>query len=151
MKNLLREVKREQKMAEHLFYVSLKYTKSGDVILNLIDKWQKMIGNCVELLLKKAKKNKKIIKVPIAPRAKEIVTREAYHKDPIVEKVLAIYPLFRRMADLEKIKEHEFRKNVAVRVIDSGKEIEINMEKLKEWYELFNNFVVFCEKIYASK
>ncbi|MEM4703055.1 MAG: hypothetical protein QXP53_01035 [Candidatus Pacearchaeota archaeon] len=148
MKNLIKEIRREQKMAEHLFYVSLKYTKSGDVILNLIERWEKMTGSCIELLLKKAKKKKQITSIPIAPKVKEILVKKIYKG---IDNIIDLYDLFRKMPNLEKIKEHEFRKNVAVRVIDQGKEIEINMEKLKKWYEMFNDFVKFCEKVYASK
>jgi hypothetical protein len=150
MQNLIKEIQREQKMADHLFYVSLKYTKSGDVILNLVQRWKVMTDACIELLLKKAKKKKIIDFVPDTPRAKEFLLEKTY-KDPIIKKVLELYALFRKMPDLEKIKEHEFRKNVAVRVIDAGKEIEINMEKLKKLYELFNEFVKYCEGIYAKK
>ncbi|UCD20655.1 MAG: hypothetical protein JSW08_02680 [archaeon] len=146
----MKEIKREQKMADHLFYVSLKYTKSGDVILNLIKRWEMVVHHCIFLLLKKSKKKKSITIVPSAPKAKELLVRR-YYRDPIVKKVLDYYALFRRMPNLEKIKEHEFRKNVAVRVIDAGKEIEINMEKLKKFYELFNDFVRYCEKVYARK
>ncbi|MEM1535921.1 MAG: hypothetical protein QXQ82_01910 [Candidatus Pacearchaeota archaeon] len=148
MKNLLKEIKREQKMAEHLFYVSLKYTKSSDVILNLIQKWEKIMELCIELLLKKAKKKKQISVIPSAPKAKELLVRQIYKE---LEEPLNLYALFRKMPNLEKIREHEFRKNVAIRVIDQGKEIEINMEKLKKWYELFNETIKFCEKVYASK
>lgn len=148
MKNLLKEIKREQKMAEHLFYVSLKYTKSSDVILNLIQKWEKIMELCIELLLKKAKKKKQISTIPSAPKAKELLVRQIYKE---LEEPLNLYALFRKIPNLEKIREHEFRKNVAIRVIDQGKEIEINMEKLKKWYELFNETIKFCEKVYASK
>ncbi|MEM4640930.1 MAG: hypothetical protein QXW65_00170 [Candidatus Pacearchaeota archaeon] len=148
MKNLLKEIKREQKMAEHLFYVSLKYTKSSDVILNLIQKWEKIMELCIELLLKKAKKKKQISVIPSAPKAKELLVRQIYKE---LEEPLNLYALFRKMPNLEKIREHEFRKNVAIRVLDQGKEIEINMEKLKKWYELFNETIKFCEKVYASK
>jgi len=149
MKKLLKEIKREQKMADHLFYVSLKYTKSGDVILNLIRRWEKMIGKCIHLLLMKAKKKKKIPTIPIAPKAKELLAKKIYKEN--VMKVLNLYAFFRTMPNLEKIKEHEFRKNVAVRVITQGKEIEINMEKLKMWYDLFNEFVDYSEKICLKK
>lgn len=148
MKNLLREIKREQKMAEHLFYVSLKYTKSSDVILNLIQKWERIMELCIELLLKKAKKKKQISAIPVAPKAKELLVRQLYKE---LEKALDLYLFFRKIPNLEKIREHEFRKNVAIRIIDQGKEVEINMEKLKKWYELFNEIVTFCEKVYASK
>lgn len=143
---MLNEIERERKMAQHLFYVSLKYTKTVDVILNLIERWEKMTDKCIELLLRQTKKAKKLKEIPIAPKARELAVRAVY-KDEIVSKVMDLYALFRKIPNLEKIREHEFRKNLALKVIDSGKEIEINMEKLKEWNELFENFLIYIKHI----
>lgn len=148
MKNILKEIKREQKMAEHLFYVTLKYAKSGDVILNLIQKWEKMTELCIDLLLKKAKKRKEIKEIPVAPKAKELLARKLY---PEFKEIFDLYAFFRKIPSMEKIKEHEFRKNVSLRIIGETEETEIGMEKLKKWYNLFEDFVKFCERTYASK
>ena len=50
----------EKISADHLLYVSLKYTKTGDVILNLLKRWTSMIDEAISGLLDKAKKNKNI-------------------------------------------------------------------------------------------
>jgi hypothetical protein len=127
------EIEQEKKRAQHLFYVSLKYTKTGDVILNLIERWEKIIDLCMEILLKKAKKAKKIKEIPVAPKARELAVRGIYkEKDEIITKIMNLYSFFRKMKTLEKVREHEFRKNVAVRVIEEGRETVINMEKMKE-------------------
>jgi len=141
-KEMLNKIEREKKMAEHLFYVSLKYTKTGDVILNLINVWEKMIDLCMEILLKKAKKKKSVREIPIAPKARELAVRDSY-KDELVTEVMDIYAFFRKLPNLEKINENEFRKNITVRVINVGHEVDINMDKLKEWNETLNNFVNF--------
>lgn len=136
------EIEQERRIAEHLFYVSLKYAKTTDVIINLLTRWESMLNKCVELLLKQAKKNKEIKDIPTAPKAREIVVREVYG-DEIVQKAMDLYSLFRKIPETEKIREHEFRKNVALTVIYGGKEIQINMEKLKEWNELLETFIKY--------
>lgn len=131
------EIEQEKKRAQHLFYVSLKYTKTGDVILNLIERWEKIIDLCMEILLKKAKKAKKIKEIPVAPKARELAVRGIYDKkDEVMTKIMNLYSFFRKMKTLEKVREHEFRKNVAVRVIEEGRETVINMDKLKEYDDL---------------
>jgi len=130
------EIEQEKKRAQHLFYVSLKYTKTGDVILNLLERWEKITDLCMELLLKKAKKEKKIKVIPVAPKARELAVRSIY-KDETIIQVMTLYSFFRKFPNFEKIREHEFRKNVAVRVIGDGKEVVINMDQLKEWDNLF--------------
>jgi len=132
---MLNEIEQEKKRAQHLFYVSLKYTKTKDVILNLIEHWKKLISLCIEVLLRKAKKAKKIKEIPTIPKARERMIRQLYKED-IIDRVMDLYSFFRRLPNLEKFGEHEFRKNVALRVLDSGKETVLNMEKLKEYNEL---------------
>ena len=132
-------------MAEHLFFVSLKYTKTGDVILNLIKKWEEIIDLCVDMLIKVVKKKRKMKIIPSAPRAKEILVRNSF-RNPLIKKVMDMHFLFRKMPNLEKIRDHEFRKNVTVKVIDAGKEININMDKLKEWKINIDIFLKFVQK-----
>ena len=39
----MEEIIQEKISADHLLYVSLKYTKTCDVVLNLILRWRRMI------------------------------------------------------------------------------------------------------------
>ena len=48
---MLEKIMKEMISADHLLYVSLKYTKTCDVILNLIRRWTIMIDDCVYGLL----------------------------------------------------------------------------------------------------
>lgn len=129
------EIEEELKRADHLFYVSLKYTKTGDVILNLLQRWERVLELCMELLLREAKKRKRIKEIPSAPKARELAVRQLY-EDELIAKVMDFYAFLRALPGYEKIRENEFRKNVALRVIGVGKEVRIDMEKLKEWREL---------------
>lgn len=143
---MLNEIEREKKIAEHLFYVSLKYTKTTDVILNLVNRWSMMIDLSIDHILKRAKKDKKIKEIPSAPKAKELAVRQVT-KDPKILEVMDMYSFFRKLPDLDKIREFEFRKNVALRVISYNKEIKIDMDKLKEWNEKVNTFLEVVRKI----
>ena len=142
------EIEQEKRIAEHLFYVSLKYAKTADVILNLLTRWESMLDKCMELMLRKAKKSREIKDIPTAPKARELVIREVYG-DEIIQKVMDLYSLFRKIPDMEKVREHEFRKNVALRIINTvtNKEVEINMDKLKEWNVLLENFISYVRHI----
>ncbi len=147
---MLNEIEREKRMAEHLFYVSLKYTKTGDVILNLINRWERMIDRCMELLLKRAKKRKSIREIPIAPKARELAVRDAY-KNELVQTIMDMYAFYRRLPTLEKMREHEFRKHVAVRAVDNGREIVIDMDKLKEWRSILEDFLKYVRQMSKKK
>ena len=54
---------KEKISADHLLYVSLKYTKTCDVIINLLSRWKNMIEKGMDRLVEKAKKAKKTKRV----------------------------------------------------------------------------------------
>ncbi len=138
----LERIMKEKTSADHLLYVSLKYTKTCDVMLNLIERWKSMIDLCVDALLERLKKKKKITSIPSAPKMKIITLRSAFKKEEIVIKTLDIYEFFKKIPGLEKTRESEFRKHVCLTVIDN-KETRIDMDKLKEYSEIIEEFVRF--------
>ena len=135
-------IQKEMNAAQHLLYVSLKYTKTGDVILNLIQRWRQMIESSMELLLKRAKKKKKIKVIPTTPIEKAKAVEKVFKKEKVVLDTLKLYYFYRRIHTLQLSREHEFRKNVTLRVFDK-EEIAIDMEKLKEWSILLEDFIKF--------
>lgn len=135
---MIHRIEKEKKSAEHLLFASMKYTKTCDVIINLLHTWRNMIEICVEAILERTKK-KKII--PEAPRARIEVVKKVFKKNPVVMKTMSLYLFLRRMDGLEQVRKNEFRKNVTLEVIDAEKVIEINMDKLKEWYDLTEEFL----------
>lgn len=131
----------EKISADHLLYVSLKYTKTADVILNLLSRWRNMIDLSIDNLLEKAKKEKKIKIIPIAPKPKVDLLRQVYKKDQEILQALELYEFWKKIPDLEKTKEQEFRKNVTLKVSYKGEWIDINMDKLKEYSVSMENFI----------
>ena len=141
-------IEKEWNAAQHLLFVSLKYTKTGDVILNLIQRWLHMIEAAGDEMLAKAKKKKLIKQIPATPREKIDAMQKIFKKEQVVMDTLVLYSFFRKVPSLEQIKEHEFRKNVTLRVIDH-EEVIIDMDKLREWALLLENFKKFVRAYIA--
>ncbi len=139
----LEMIMKEKTSADHLLYVSLKYTKTCDVMLNLIERWKSMIELCLDALIQKAKKKKIVKSIPVAPKMRVDSLKEAFKKEPVVLETISLYELFKKIPELGRVRENEFRKNVCLRIIDSGKEIKIDMDKLKEYSELLERFIKF--------
>jgi hypothetical protein len=99
----LERIMKEKTSADHLLYVSMKYTKTCDVMLNLINRWKSMIELCVDAMLAKLKKKKKIKSIPAAPKMKVIALRKALKKEPIVLNTLDTFEFFKRIPDLENM------------------------------------------------
>jgi len=138
---MIAEIMKEKISADHLLYVSLKYTKTCDVILNLISRWQSMIEISFDALLEKAVKIKKIPSIPQSPRDKILSIKKIFKTKKDIQDAVDLYLFFRRIPDLEKRREGEFRKNLNLKVIDKNKITEINLETLKEYSEKLEKFI----------
>ena len=132
---------KEKISADHLLYVSLTYTKTCDVIINLLLRWKYMIELAMEKLVEQAKKQKKWKPVPDAPRAKLVQLKKIYADDAMLCEVFTLYELFRDIETLEKVREREFRKGVNLKVTYRNEIININLDKLKEYSTLLEKFI----------
>lgn len=137
----MEDIIQEKISADHLLYVSLKYTKTCDVIINLILRWRMVIERSVDEILKHAKKKKKISVVPTNPTRKIEEARKLMKKDKNFLDVMDMYEMFRKIEDLRKERIGEFRKNVTLRVFYQGKEVEINLEMLKIYAERLEKLI----------
>ena len=138
---MISEILKEKTSADHLLYVSLKYTKTGDVILNLIARWKSMIEISFDALLEFALKEKKIPYQAGNPKEKIEFIKKAYKKFPEIQEAIKLYIFFKQVPELSKTREGEFRKNVALKVMHGSEEIRIDTEKLKEYAEILETFI----------
>lgn len=146
----MEEIIQEKISADHLLYVSLKYTKTCDVIVNLILRWRRMIEISIEKILKHAKKKKKISSIPTSPLEKITIVKELFKKDKDFLEVIEMYEMFRKIGELREERIGEFRKNVNLRVFYKGKEININLEKLKEYTLKLEKFISTIKQFLSS-
>ena len=140
---LFDDVIKEKISADHLLYVSLKYTKTCDVILNLLLRWKIMIDISFGILIQKS--GKKWKSVPDAPRAKLIQLRKLYSDEPIVMDALDLYEFFRDMDSLNKLRESEFRRGVNLKVQYKGATVNVNLEKLAEYSQILERFISYLK------
>lgn len=143
---MLEDITKEKNSADHLLYVSLKYTKTCDVILNLIERWESLINSCFNALIHYLIKTKKIKTSPGSPIQKADLIRKNFKKFKEINEIVDLYLFFRRVPSLQKIREGDFRKNVNLKIQIEGKTIEINLEKLKEYSLLIERFISFVKE-----
>ena len=148
---MLEKIMKEKISADHLLYVSLKYTKTCDVILNLLRRWTIMINDCVDGLLEQLKKRKKIKSIPIAPRQKSELIKIHFKKVPEVMKAIELYEFYKKIDNLRTIRASEFRKDVRLIIDDNGKETIINLDKLKEYAAILESFISYIKQFLQNK
>ena len=146
----MEDIIQEKISADHLLYVSLKYTKTCDVIINLLIRWRKMIETSINEILKHAKKKKKIPSIPDNPVGKIETIQKLFKKDANFLGVIEMYEMFRKIEELRKERIGEFRKNVTLKVFYRGEEISINLEKLKIYAESLEKFISTTKKFLLS-
>jgi len=141
----MQDIEKEIISAQHLLYVSLKYTKTCDVILNLMHRWESIINLSMDLILKKLAKKKVIKDIPVAPKMKVDIMSKSFRKRKEVMDALILFAFFRKVPSYSLIREHEFRKNVALVITnqESGESTRVDMDKLKVWEAVVEDYIKF--------
>jgi len=148
---MIEKIMKEKISADHLLYVSLKYTKTCDVIINLLKRWTIMIEDCILGLLEQLKKKKKIKEIPIAPRQKAELLKKVLKNSPEVMKAIGLYEFFKKIDNLKTLRESEFRKDVRLKVINGTQETIINLDKLKEYSSILESFISYVKQFLITK
>lgn len=143
----MEEIIKEKTSADHLLYVSLKYTKTCDVILNLLARWKSMIELSFDRIIEKGVEDKKIPNKPNSPKQRIEFIKKYFKKSISIQNILPLYTFFKRIPELNKTREGEFRKNVTLKIIDNGSTTEINMERLGEYSKKIDEFIVEIKKL----
>jgi len=151
MPEILEKIIKEKISADHLLYVSMKYTKTCDVMINLLKRWKIMMDYAFDALLEKAKKKKMIKSIPTAPKLKVDLIKNAFKDFPEVMEIIDDYQMFKLIDALKKTKEGEFRKGVCLRVTYKWKEIAINLDMLKEYSEKLERFINYTKLFLSQK
>ena len=146
----MEDIIQEKISADHLLYVSLKYTKTCDVIMNLILRWASMVETSINKILEHAKKKKKISVISTNPLGRIEQVKKLFKKDKNFQEVIVLHKMFRKIRELKTERIGEFRKNVTLTIFYQGKEIIVNLEKLKEYAEMLEKFISTTKQFLLS-
>ncbi|MBT4376644.1 hypothetical protein HOD29_04685 [archaeon] len=146
----MEEIIQEKISADHLLYVSLKYTKTCDVIMNLLLRWRKMIDTSINAILESAKRKGKIKEIEQSPIGKITQIKTLFKKDKEFVKVIDFQMMLKKLETLKTDRVGEFRKNVALKIMFRGKEIIINLEQLKIYAEMLEKFISTTKQFLLS-
>jgi hypothetical protein len=140
----------ELKRADHLLYVSLKYTRTADVIMSVIKRLLATFEFSVESLLRYYKKEGKVEEIPQNPIQRANSLKKIFIENTEMIELLETYMLLRRISRAEYIGSHEFRKNVTMTATIGDDIYEVNMEKVAEFYEKTKTFIQLVRKIITA-
>jgi hypothetical protein len=146
MENIIQE----KISADHLLYVSLKYTKTCDVIMNLMLRWRKMIETSINASLIHAKKKKKLTQIPENPFGKVEAIKKVFKKDTNFLEIIEFFEMLKKIEELRTERIGEFRKNVNLRIFYRGEEINMNLEELKIRADKLEKFISTVKQFLLS-
>jgi hypothetical protein len=149
MEDYLERLRNELKRVEHLFYVSLKYTRTVDVIRSVLERLMNALDIGIEAMLVKTKKRRKKLEVPEQPRKKCELAKEIFAEDAKLIKFVDFYLEMRDIFQAKYDKRDEYRRNVTMTsMLEPGKIVEVNIDLLEEYYHKTLEFAEYVgEKV----
>jgi len=143
------EAREELKRADHLIFVTLKYTKTVDVIKNTIHRLINAFDFGVIYALEYFKKQKKLKDIPLSPLSRAQILKKLTARRPEMRDFLDFYFLLKRIDRAEYTKREEYRKNVALTVLDNDEAFTVDITRLLEFYDRTHQFVIFVEEKFS--
>lgn len=129
MEEYLLEAREELKRLEHIIYVSLKYTRTVDVIIGALKRMLGTFDLILEAFLEKAKEDDLIDSLPKSPALRAKIVAELYPDDKELQKYLTFYRFLKTILKLPYDKRQEYRRHVShiVKLENSTAEMTIDM------------------------
>lgn len=151
----LKDAKKQLKRLDHSVYVSLKYTRTVDVLKSIVNRMVNTINPLLDSLLEKAKREGKINEIPANVPIKCRLVKEAYSDHEYTEEIKEFLDFFmflrkvRRAEDYQSI--NEYRRHVALITEIDGEDVEINLDIIHEYYEKTKKFIEIVDEIILGK
>ncbi len=146
MNDFLYDAREELKRADHLIFVSLKYTRTVDVLKHVIER----LINCIDFLfvalLEDQKENGVIEEVPKAPIPKAKLIKECFSADEELVKWADFYMHLRRVSKSDFTRSTEFRRHVHMTVVIEDEVVRVDIDIVTSWYKDLKEFFEYVAK-----
>ena len=131
----------ELRRIDHLLFVTLKYTRTVDIIKSIVEKFVLAINYQTDDIFEHLLENKKIKEIPKVPLVRVRKLEEIYPKDKTIKDIVDYYVMLKKILNAEHRKREEYRKNVTLVTQDT----EINIEKLKNYSKVTTEYVNYLK------
>jgi mRNA-degrading endonuclease RelE of RelBE toxin-antitoxin system len=142
MEESLYFAKEELKRVDHLIFVSLKYTRTCDVMKSIIERLIACYDHIFDAYLEKLKKDKIIKELPKHPAQKcEMIKNKISDNLPLMNNI-EFYMLLRKMhKNNEFTRLSEFRRNVTMVMYIDEEKHEVTIDSITEFYKKTDSFL----------
>ena len=129
----------ELKRVDHSIFVSLKYTRTVDILENILSRMIDCYEYLFLALLRYAKEHKMITDIPSTPKERVNLIKEIFKEQEIHDNI-DLYLLLKAIIKSNFSRENEYRRHVAMRAIIAGREEIININIISRYYEFLTSF-----------
>ncbi len=143
MNETLLEARDELKRLEHIIYVSLKYTRTVDVIINALKRMVSTYDLIIEAFLEKAIEEDKLSSMAKSPALRSKQLLEIRSDDQDLKKYLAFYTFLKTMLNSPYTKKREYRRHVALVVELDRSRAEANIDNLTNAERFLHKFLTY--------
>lgn len=126
----------ELKRVDHLVYVSLKYTRTVDVIKNILQRMVASFEYIIEGILKAAEQKGQIFEIPNTPGGKIRDVKQCYSNEESIMEMINFYIFLRKLHNAEYSAAREFRRHVTMTAkMPDGEIVEVNIDVISDYYK----------------
>lgn len=147
MTDYMDEAKEELKRADHLIFVSLKYTRTCDVIKHVVDR----LINCIDFtftsLLEHLKEQGKVEEVPTAPIPKANLVKQIFPDDEFIPEFADFFIRLRKISKADFTRACEFRRHVTMTVVVEEEIIKIDIDIITDFFKRTKEFFAHVQDI----
>jgi len=147
----LDRAKKELNRADHLYHVSLKYTRTVDVLKSLIERLLNVIDSANEALLRKAKEEDKLDEIPKIPRLRLEEIKKIYPEDETIKNYSDFFLILRKISKAEFTRAQEFRRHVTMTAKVNDKSIEVTIDIIGDYYKRTQEYVQYVSELIEGK
>lgn len=148
MKGYLTDAVGELKRVDHLIYVSLKYTRTVDVIKSVVERILNSFDFAILELLEYAKEKKMISEYPNSPGLRVGMLKKLFSENKELLEYLDFYLTLRKVSRAEFTKREEYRRHVTmIANLEADGILEIDIDKLLEYYADTKKFIHMMNKL----
>ena len=138
----LEDAGEELKRTDHLIYVSLKYTRTADVLLNTLSRMIDAYDFLITALIAYAQDTKNLQENPQTPIERGNLVKKIYPQQEIQDNI-DLFFLLRKIHRAPYDKEQEYRRHVAIMTQIDGREEIVNIDIITQYYEFQKQFYGF--------
>jgi len=137
----------ELKRADHSISVSLKYTRTVDVIKSIIERLINTVGFALDALIEHAKVQKKISEASALPKVKVDQVKMLYANDKVITDFCDFYLMLRKIDKAKFARTQEYRRHVTMTAfLDDGK-VEITIDIISDYFEKTKDFLIYISRL----